>query len=213
MRALRRAAAFCVAAVRARCFEREPKLSQDDEKLFEAVMYLLTGLEDNLDETDGKGMPWQRELKGRRVEYWHISKNGIGFSDDELNNKTRSSKYVRYVFRLTSPEPCTFTFEDIDQFSKGDSQEDFSVYSSSNIGNNLTFRFANAHTFALEDDVEVYVRMVGPRVACTGEAYCENAWNSLFSGLSLGRFHGRAHKDRREKALAVVKNACPGKEF
>jgi hypothetical protein len=211
MRAGGWAAALCVAVALAGCFEREPKLSQDDEKLFEAVMYLFTGLEDNLDETNGKGMPWQRALEGRRLEYRRIGKNGIGFSDDELNKKTRSSNYVRYVFRLTNPEPCTFTFEDIDQFSKGDSQEDFSAYSSASLGNNLTFRFANAHTFVLEDDgFEVYVRMVGPRVVCTGDAYCENGWNSVFSGLSLGRFHGNEHKDRRDKALAVIKKACSG---
>ncbi len=28
-------------------------------------------------------------IKGRRIEYWRISKNGIGFSDYEMNKKTR----------------------------------------------------------------------------------------------------------------------------
>jgi hypothetical protein len=45
------------------CFDLAPKLSQEDERLFEAVTYLFSGLEDNLDDTDGKGMRWQRTVK------------------------------------------------------------------------------------------------------------------------------------------------------
>jgi hypothetical protein len=109
------------------CYESAPTLSQDEEKLFDAVMYLFTGIEDNT--VDGDSTLWRRTVKGRTVEYAHIGRNGIGFSDDALNKKTRDSLYVRYLFRLSSPERCAFRFEDVDQFSKGDSQEDFSVYS------------------------------------------------------------------------------------
>jgi hypothetical protein len=168
--------------------ESQPKLSIDEEKLLEAVMYLFTGLEDNLDEPDGKGMPWQRALNGRNLEYWKISKNGIYSSDDEENEKMRTSSYVRYVFRLNSPEPCVFSFADINGFSKGDSQEDFSALSTINMLNTQTFNLANAHTFVFEDDGygTPYIRIVGPRAMCYGPNACENAWNSVFSGLSLG---------------------------
>ncbi len=83
------------------------------------------------------------------------------------------------------------------------------------MGNNITFRLANAHTFAFDDDGygTLYLRIVGPRAMCYGPDYCENAWNSVFSGLSLGRFSGNEHIERRQKALALIKKACPGKEF
>jgi hypothetical protein len=197
------------------CFDTAPKLSQEDERLFEAVIYLFTGLEDNLDETDGKGMPWQRAAKGRGIEYWRVGRNGIGFSDDEMNRKTRDSRYVRYVYRLTSPDRCVFSFDDVTEFSKGDSQEDFSTYSSTNMLNTMTFNLANAHTFAFDDDGfgTPYIRLLGPRVMCHGPNFCENVWNSVFSGLSLGRFRDSNHKERRQKAFGFVKKACPGKEF
>lgn len=102
MRAVEWIAALGAFIILSGCFDTTPKLSQEDEKLFEAVMHLFTGLEDNLNDTDGKGMSWQRAVKGRSVEYWRVGKNGIGFSDDEMNRKTRDSRYVRYVYRLTS---------------------------------------------------------------------------------------------------------------
>jgi hypothetical protein len=176
---------------------------------------LFTGLEDNANDGNGEGMPWQRAVNGRSIKYWRIAKNGSGLSNDEPNKKTRNSRYVRYIYRLTSPEPCVFSFEDINEFSKGDSQEDFSVYSSGNLLNGLTFNFANAHTFKFQDDglgTPILI-LVGPRVICAGTNYCEDAWNSQFSGLSPGRFSADEHIDRGQKALAIVKKACPGKEF
>lgn len=197
------------------CFDSTPKLSQEEEKLLDAVTYLFTGLEDNLDDTNGKGMPWQRTVKGRSVEYWRISKNGIYSSDDADNKKMRKSTYVRYIYRLNSPDPCVFAFSDITEFSQGDSQEDFSAMSNTNMLNTQSFNLANAHTFALEGDgySTSYIRIVGPRAMCYGPNVCENAWNSVYSGLSLGRFRNDSGFERRKKAYAFVKKACPGKEF
>ncbi|WP_461316847.1 hypothetical protein [Bradyrhizobium embrapense] len=204
----------CSAIALTGCFERTPKLSQDEEKLLDATTYLFTGLEDNLDETSGKGMPWQRSVKGRAIDYWRITTNGIGFSDDEMNRKTRPSRYVRYTYRVSSPEPCSFAFEDITEFSKNDSQEDFSAYSMHNQGNGITFNLGNAHTFQFEEDGwSTYLRIVGPRAVCYASGGCENAWNDTFSGLLLGRISGDAHLDRRKKALAIIRTACPGKDF
>ena len=201
-------------AVLAGCYESTPSLNQDEEKLFDAVMYLFTGIEDNT--PDGDARYWHRTIKGRALELWTISKNGMGFSDEEARKKTRNSVYARYVYRLTSPERCTFIFEDKHQLSKGDSQEDFSAYSYNNMLNSHTFRFANAHTFEFDksDDSWPILILAGPRVKCDEESrFCENAWNSQFSGMSLGRFDGNKFMDRRERALALVKKACPGKEF
>jgi len=207
--------AMCAALTLAGCFESTPKLSQDEEKLLDAVIYLFTGLEDNLDDTNGNGMPWQRAVRGRNLEYWRIGKNGIYLSDAADNAKMRKSTYVRYIYRLTSPEACVFSFSDITEFSQGDSQEDFSAMSSTNMLNTQTFNLANAHTFVFEDDGygTPYIRIVGPRAMCNGPNLCENGWNSVFSGLSLGRFRNDEHFERRQKAFAFVKKACPGKEF
>lgn len=196
------------------CFEATPKLSQDEEKLLNAVMYLFTSLEDNLDETDGKGMPWQRSVQGRTLVYWRISKNGIYSSDPADNAKMRESTYVRYNHRLTSPEPCVFSFEEKTEFSKGDSQQDFSAHSYVNSLNTMTFNLANAHTFTYEDDGygEPYIKILGPRAVCRGPNFCENVWTSVFSGLQLGRVR-RVDDERRTKAWAAIKKVCPGKEF
>jgi hypothetical protein len=214
MRRLRWIAMLCGAIPLASCLESTPKLSKDEEKILDAAAYLFTGLEDNLDQTRGEGMPWQRAVKGRAVEYWRIGTNGIGFSDDELNKKTRPSRYVRYTYRIFSPEQCSFTFEEITEFSKGESREDFSAHSMRNLGNGMTFNVGNAHTFQFEEEGwQAYLRIVGPRAVCHGSGGCENAWNDVFSGLLLGRVSGNAHLDRRKKALAIIKNVCPGKEF
>lgn len=212
---LRLIAAMGVAFALSGCFESGPKLSQEEERLLEAVTYLFTGLEDNLDDTNGKGMPWQRAVRGRNLEYWRISKNSIYSSDDAENKKMRKSTYVRYIYRLASPDPCVFSFSDITEFSQGDSQEDFSAMSSTNMLNTQTFNLANAHTFVFEDDGygTPYIRIVGPRAMCYGPNTCENTWNSVFSGLSLGRFRNDERFERRRKAYAFVKKACPGKEF
>ena len=52
-----------------------PKVSKEDEQLFDAVMYAFTGIEDN---TKGSLIPWQRDAKPKVLEYWTIGKNGIG---------------------------------------------------------------------------------------------------------------------------------------
>lgn len=130
MRRLKLIVAIGAVFVLAACFDSAPKLSQEEEKLLEAVTYLFTGLEDNLDDTGGQGMPWQRTVKGRNLEYWRIGKNGIYSSDEANNKKMRESTFVRHIYRLTSPDPCVFSFSDITEFSRGDSQEDFSAMSS-----------------------------------------------------------------------------------
>lgn len=215
MRILRLGATIGVLLALSGCFEAQPKLSIDDEKVLEAVMYLFTGLEDNLNETDGKSMPWQRAVNGRNLEYWKVSTNRIFSSDDEENKRMRNSSYVRHVFRLNSSAQCTFNFADINEFSKGESREDFSALSSTNMLNTQTFNLANAHTFVFEDDGygTPYIRIVGPRAVCYGPNACENAWNSVFSGLSIGRFRNDENFERRQKAYASVKKVCPGKEF
>ncbi len=63
-----------------------------------------------------------------------------------------------------------FSFGDVTQFSKGDSQEDFSVYSSTNM---LNTNLANAHTFALDDEGygSPYIRLLGGASCVAGRIF------------------------------------------
>ena len=81
--------------------------------------------------------------------------------------------------------------------------------------NAQTFNIGNAHTFNFRDDGHgtPYLWLAGPRVHCYEPNICGNAWATEASGLSLGRFDDDKHLDRRQKALAIIKHACPGKEF
>jgi hypothetical protein len=73
---------FCVGALTA-CSDRSEqatKLSKEEAELLDAVMFALTGIEDNLTEKD-KSEPWKRQVIGRTIEFAQIGKNGIGTSD------------------------------------------------------------------------------------------------------------------------------------
>ena len=116
---------LCGAVVLVGCSDSASKLSKDEEQVLDAMMFLFSGIEDNTKDDWGL-TPWRREVKGRSIEFWKLGKNGIGSSDEEENRKIRQSTYVRYLERISLSEPCLFHFEEITEFSKGDSQEDFS---------------------------------------------------------------------------------------
>lgn len=198
------------------CSDSAPKQSKDDEQIFDAVMYAFTGIEDNTKDSYGL-TTWRRDMKSKVLRLWKIGKNGIGTSDKEENKKIRNSKYVRYVHRLTNPDPCVFRFDDITEFSNGDSNEDFSAYSMTNSLNSHVFNFANAHKFEFVDNgwgTSIIV-LEGPRVVCSdGDRYCENAWTSEVSGMAYNRFdNDKESVSRRRRAIDVIKKACPGRAF
>jgi hypothetical protein len=115
------------------CFEpTAPKLSKDDERALDAMMFLFLGLEDNT-EFEQALTPWRREVKGRTVEFSTISKNGIYSSDEDDNRKLRQSDYTRYIKRIAQIEPCVFRFEFMNEFSNGANKEEFSWHWEPNI--------------------------------------------------------------------------------
>ncbi len=177
-------------AVLAACSDSSPKLSKDEEEVLDAMMFLFTGIEDNTKDDWGL-TPWRREVKGRSIEFTKLGKNGIGSSDAEENRKIRQSTYVRYLERISLKEPCVFHFQEIDEFSKGDSTEDFSWHSYTNALNTHIFNLANAYEFKLNVKEAEYSRavieMAGPRVICEEFGYCESTWDSTISGMGLGR--------------------------
>ncbi len=194
-----------------------PKLSKEEEQVLDAMMFLFSGLEDNTKDDYGL-TPWKREAKGRNVEFTKIGENGISSSDEEENRKLRQSKYIRYLRRITIEEPCVFHFEEINEFSKGDSTEDFSFHSFKNSLNTHIFNLGNAHKFVLNFEHEYSSRPVieieGPRVVCEEYGYCENEWDSSISGMSGSRFQGtEAENSRRLRALEFIKKMCPGKPY
>jgi hypothetical protein len=213
---------FSAALLAACSDDGSSKLSKDEEQTLDAMMFLFSGIEDNV--KDGGRTPWRREAKGRSIEFsrvdclWAEGCTRIGSSDEGDNRKMRQSAYVRYLKRISLKEPCVFHFEDITEFSKGDSTEDFSWYSSKNALNTHIFNLANAHIFNLnlEDTtlIPATIEMAGPRVVCEEDDYCENAWNSSISGMALGRFNGGdAENTRRLRATKLIKRACPGKPY
>jgi len=190
------------------------KLSKEEEQVLDAMMFLFSGIEDNTKDDWGL-TPWRREVKGRSIEFSKLGKNGISTSDDEYNRKIWQSTYVRYLMRISLKEPCVFHFEDVMDFSKGDSTEDFSWESSKNGLNTHIFNLANAHVFNFNTEgFEAIIEMEGPRVECTEDGQCENAWDSRYSAIHGGRFKGReAENIRRLRAMELIKKACPGKPY
>jgi hypothetical protein len=181
------------------------------------MMFLFSGIEDNAKDDYGL-TPWRRDVKGRSIEFSMIGKNGIFSSDDEENRKLRQSTYVRYLERITLEEPCVFHFEEINEFSRGDSREDFSFNSSKNLLNTDIFNLASAHKFELNvedgDLARAVIEIEGPRAECDEYGYCENEWNSSISGMSGRRFHGGAAENKRRlRAVELIKKMCPGKPF
>jgi hypothetical protein len=206
------------------CFDSSPKLSKEDQQLFDAVMYAFTGIEDNTRDSNGL-TSWQKEPTANGFRFTKIAKNGIFSSDPELNTKMRQSKYLKYVYRLTSKERCVFRFEDFDEFSKGESQTEFAPIEGhgNNILNSATFNFGNAHKFEFVDSDwgTPIIVLEGPKVVCQEEigGVCENRWTSENSGMAYTRFNGDEESGREEsvrrrgRAIELIKKACPGKAF
>jgi hypothetical protein len=185
------------AATLAACSNSASKLSKEEEQVLDAMMFLFSGIEDNTKDEGGL-TPWRREVKGRSIEFSKLGKNGFWTSDDEENRRIRQSTYVRYLERIGLKEPCVFHFEEVSEFSNGDSQEDFSWHSFKNALNTHIFNLANAYRFNLNVEdakfTKALIELAGPRVECNEYNYCENFWNSVYSGLDSRRFNGGDEK-------------------
>jgi hypothetical protein len=100
------------------------------------------------------------------------------------------------------------------EFSKGDSETDFSAYTTPNRLTAYTLNLTEAYSFELSfESGAVDITVQGPGVACTGWGFCENYWNR---GFYTGEDENRADRKpgevlRLERAIALIKKACPGK--
>ena len=69
------------------------QLSRQEIELLDAMIFGLEGVEDT-DQQKHRLYPWKREVIGREVYFWTIGRNSYGFSDDEMNKKTKDSRFV-----------------------------------------------------------------------------------------------------------------------
>ena len=189
------------------------KLSKEGTDLLEAIIFVSDDIEDHA--KDGSWPePWTRQVLGRTIEYSRRGRNDLGLFNDDENRKIRDSSFIRYVERISSPEPCVFLRDSSIEFSKGDSQTDFSAYTMPNRLTAYTLNLAEAYSFELSfESGAVDVTVQGPSVACSGWGFCENYWNR---GFYAGEDEDRV--DRKpvgvfglERAIALIKKACPGK--
>jgi hypothetical protein len=98
------------------------------------------------------------------------------------------------------------------EFSKGNSQEEFTAYTSAKT---VTINLANAYNFEMEYEYpSASVFMQGPSVACTEGLWCENWWRNHIYAEDDWNPREKPHSIRRRQgAIALIKKACPGKPY
>jgi hypothetical protein len=158
--------------------------------------------------------PWTRQVVGRTVEYSRRGRNEGAVSNEDDNKKLRDSSFVRFVEKISSPEPCVFVRDSSIDFSKGDSQIDFSAYTMPSRLTPCALNLAEAYSFELSfESGPVDITAQGPGVACSAWGFCENYWNR---GFYTGEAEDRADRKpvgvlRLERAITLIKKACRGK--
>jgi hypothetical protein len=201
---------ICIGALVA-CSDQTPKLSNEEVELLDAVIFALDGVEDNSIEKF-RLVPWKRLVVGRTIEFSTLGNSSIYSSDDDFNAKTRSSKFIRYTKKITSPEKCVFRTESLMEWSKGDSTEEFTAYREDKT---VTINLMNAYNVEMEYEYPTAaVFMQGPSVACTERLWCENWLRKSIDAESNWNSREKPHSiRRREGAIAFIKKACPGKPY
>jgi hypothetical protein len=188
------------------------KLSKEGADLLDAIF-----VSDDIEDHPKEGTwlePWTRQVLGWTIEYSRRGRNNIGSSNEDENKNIRDSSFIRYVERISSPEPCVFLRDSSIEFSKGDSQTDFSAYTMRNRLTAYTLNLAEAYSFELSfESGAVDITAQGPSVACSGWGFCENYWNrGFYAGEDEDRTDGKpVGVLRLERAIALIKKACPGK--
>jgi hypothetical protein len=133
----------CVGALTA-CAE---KLSIKAADLLDAMIFVSDDIEDHTKE-DTWPEPWRRQIIGRTIEYSRRGRSNIELSDEDENKKIRDSSFIRYVETISSPGPCVFLRDSAIEFSKGDSQTDFSAYTKPNRLTAYTLNLARLTAFS-----------------------------------------------------------------
>lgn len=199
----------CIAALTA-CSEE--KLSKEKVLLLDAFVFASDNIEDGkLDKF--RFQPWKREVSGQTISFWTTGRNSYGFSDDETNKLTKNSKYVRYTEKISSPQNWVFRTESHAEFSKGDSTTDFSVYD--NGDGIVIFNLAKAYQFEIVyDPPSADLHVSGPGVACGPDGSCSNEWHKqIFPEDYWSAEEKPPSVLRREKAVELIRKACPGNPY
>ncbi|WP_338834117.1 hypothetical protein [Bradyrhizobium septentrionale] len=191
------------------------ELSKEKGELMDAVMFALYNIEENSKGRTGEQSPLQRQIVDQSIEFWRIGRNGIGTSSDEINQKIQNSAYVRYKWIISSPEPCVFRKREFTEFSQGKSQEDFSAYTMGGIGSDGVVDLNKASRFVLLSEPPLtQIAITGPAVHCVADGWCENYFNTT---VDIDGYTPRGEKpyvvQRKEKAIDLIKKACPGKAY
>jgi hypothetical protein len=129
-----------------------------------------------------------------------------------LNDKLRGSAYILHTQKISSPENCVFRKEGREEFSRGDSKTDFGVHDMG-VGV-LILNLNNAYKFDLDwRPSQAYSILRGPAVICNGTGQCGNDWEHVTYPDDYYSSEKPPSFVRREKALALIKKACPGKPY
>lgn len=205
---MRRLSCLVALLVLAGCTE---KLSKEEGDLVDAFVFALENFEEN---THPKFtlQPWKRTVTGRMVEFATVRNNSIFFSDDALNAKTRPSKFIRLSETITPLEKCVFKKVSVQDWSKGASNAEFGAYTSRS---ELIFDLNKAHTFEIVlDGPSADAHIEGPAVVCDTEGSCANEWSKQIFPEDYYSYDVRSPSIlRRDKAVELLKKACPGKPY
>jgi hypothetical protein len=188
------------------------ELKPEQVQLLDAMMYAVTGVEENSAEKYGL-TPWLRQVTDSGIELSLIAKNGIGWSDEKMNAIRRKSVFIRYVKKMSSPKPCTFRLEDSIEFSVADSKSDFSAYRMETGSESYIFDLNKAYKFVVEDSGRVVIE--GPAAVCWIDDGCEDSFQTYYFDTSDDDDPDKPSLQltRRSAAVAFIKKACPGKPF
>lgn len=203
-------AALVVTALLALCGCSE-ELSKEEGELVDAFVFALDGFEENTLEKNTL-QPWKRTVTGRTVEFATVRNNSIFFSSDELNAKTRPSKFIRLSETITPLERCIFKKVSKQDWSKGASNTEFGAYTTTG---DLTFNLNKAYRFEIViEGPSADAHIEGPAVICGTDGACGNEWSKQIFPEDYWSYDVRSPSVlRRDKAVELIKKACPGKPY
>jgi hypothetical protein len=189
----------------------EQQLPKDKVDLLEAVVFAIDGIENNTQQKF-RFEPVKRTIVGQTIVYTSMGNNAYGFSDDKLNDKLKNSQFILHTEKISSPDNCVFRKETKEEFSKGTSKDDFSVHDMG--AGVLIINLNNAYKFDLDwRPGQAYIILRGPAVVCNDMGQCGNDWEHVTYPEDYYSSDKPPSFVRREKALAVIKKACPGKAY
>jgi hypothetical protein len=198
------------AAVLGGCFELQP--TKEQAQLMDAMIFAVYDVEENT--TDKFTLiPWKRDVRGEEIELHTVRNNSIFWSDEETNRKTRPSKYIRYSYHISTPEKCVFRIRRVDEWSQGASETEFTAYTSAE---DIVLDLNKAYRFEIDlRGPDASVHFEGPAVMCRRDvSWCQNSWSHQIFPVDYYSYGVRSPSvQRRDKAIELLKKACPGKPY